>query len=95
MAALLLAVLALPAALFPWIGLVVAVVVLVVSLVALIRAMRAQDIARGYPMAAVAVSIVAVALAGVVTNSTADVVRECGTADDEATRQCIEDMRGD
>ena len=92
-AALLLAVLAVPAALFPWLGLVVAVVVLAVALVALIRTMRSSEISRGYPIAAVGVSIAAVALAGIITNGTANQIEECDPQDQAELEQCLEDGR--
>ncbi|AHW64045.1 Putative membrane protein [Corynebacterium glyciniphilum AJ 3170] len=95
LAAAVLAVLALPAALFAWLGLIISVVVLLVSLVALIVAMRSTHQSRGYPMIAVAVSIVAVALAGVVTNSTAQSLQDCSSTSTDELRQCMEDRRND
>ncbi|MGO1950866.1 MAG: hypothetical protein ACTH1D_14615 [Mycobacteriaceae bacterium] len=95
LAALLLGVLALPAALFPWLGLIIAVVVLAVSLVALILALRSPKLNRGYPMAAVVLAIVAVALAGVVSSGMADRVEDCGSTSDEELEQCLEDGRTD
>jgi O-antigen ligase len=91
--ALVLAVLALPAALFPWVGLVIGVVVLLVALVALIVALRSAVLSRSYPMIAVALAIVAVALAGVVTNSTAQVLQDCESTSGDELRQCLEDRR--
>lgn len=91
--ALVLAVLALPAALFPWVGLVIGVVVLLVALVSLIVALRSAVLSRSYPMIAVALAIVAVALAGVVTNSTAQVLEDCRSTSGDDIRQCLEDHR--
>lgn len=93
LAAVVLAVLALPAALFPWLGLIISVVVLLVSLISLIVALRSAHRSRGYPMVAVAVSIVAVALAGVVTNSTAQSLEDCSSTSTDELRQCTEDRR--
>lgn len=95
LAALVLAVLALPAALFPWLGLLVSMVVLVVGLIALILAMRSPNQGRAYPMIAVAVSIVAVALAGVVTNNTVQAMDDCGeAASNEELLDCMDERRG-
>jgi hypothetical protein len=94
-AALVLAVLAIPAALFPWLGLVVAVIVLAVGLVALIRALRSPVITVGYPMTAVVIAIAAVALAGIVTNGTANQLEDCDAQTDEEVEQCLEDGRTD
>ncbi|MEY8565341.1 hypothetical protein [Corynebacterium sp.] len=95
LAAVVLAVLALPAALFPWVGLIVSVAVLLVALVALIVAVRSTSWSRSYPMIAVAVSIVAVALAGVVTNSTAQSLQDCSSNSGDEVRKCMEERRDD
>lgn len=93
--AIVLAVLALPAALFPWLGLIISVVVLAIALVALIVAVRSPHLGRGYPMAAVVVAIVAVALSGVVTNSTAQTLQDCSSNDADEVRACMENRGED
>lgn len=95
LAALVLSILALPAALFAWLGLIISMVILVVALVALVVALRSADQSRVYPMIAVAVSIIAVALSVIVTNSTVRAMEECShSTTEEEMRECL-DSRGD
>jgi hypothetical protein len=90
LAALILSVLALPAALSPVLGIIVAVIVLIVGLVALIRAVRVPEIGAGQPGAAVVVAIVALVLASVVTNAADDKIQDCGSQTYEDARDCLQ-----
>lgn len=88
--ALLLGVLALPAALMPVLGVIVAVVVLVVALVALVRAVRRPDLSWTYPGIAVVVAILALGAASLVTNAANDRIRECGATTVDEANDCLQ-----
>ncbi|MDH2455092.1 hypothetical protein QDW14_01170 [Corynebacterium bovis] len=89
LAALIIAILALPAAMLPLIGLVTGVVAVAVALVALILAMR-RGRPRGYAIAALVMAAFAVAVAAVVTNAAGDVAQRCAGMSGDALTRCRE-----
>lgn len=91
LAALILSVLALPAAFSPVLGLIISVVVLVVALIALIRAVRVPEIGTGQPVVAVVVAAVGLLLASLVTGAADDRVRDCGSQTYDEARDCLQE----
>ncbi|AWT26069.1 hypothetical protein Csp1_12690 [Corynebacterium provencense] len=89
--ALVLAVMSLPAALMPVLGVVIAVVVLLVGLVALVRAVRVEDISWTYPAIAVVVAVLALGASTMVTNAAQDRIRDCGATTAEQAENCLRD----
>lgn len=80
---------ALPAALMPVLGIIVAVVVLVVGLVALVRAVRVPEISWTYPGIAVVVAVIALAAASLVTSAADDKIQECGATTVDEANDCL------
>lgn len=93
LAALVLGVMALPAALMPVLGVIIAVVVLGVALVALIRAVRAPEISWTYPGIAVIVAVIALAAASLATNAADEKIRDCGATTVDEADDCLRDGR--
>lgn len=89
LAALILAVMALPAALMPVLGIIVAVVVLVVGLVALVRAVRVPEISWVYPGIAVVVAVVSLAAASLVTGAADERIKDCGATTVDEANDCL------
>lgn len=90
LAALVLGVLALPAALMPVLGIIIAVVVLVVGLIALVRAVRVPEISWTYPGIAVVVAVLALAAASLVTGAADDRIRDCGATTVDQANDCLQ-----
>ncbi len=80
---------ALPAALMPVLGIVIAVVVLVVGLVAMVRAVRVPGISWTYPGIAVVVAVVALAAASLVTAAADDKIQKCGATTVDEANDCL------
>lgn len=88
---MLLGVMALPAALMPVLGIIIAVVVLIVGLVALVRAVRVPEISWTYPGIAVVIAVLALAAASLVTSAADDKIKDCGATTVDEADDCLRD----
>lgn len=90
LAALLLGVLALPAALMPVLGIVISVVVLFVALVALVRAVRMPEFSWVYPGIAVVIAVLALGTATLITNAANEKIQSCGATTVNEANDCLQ-----